>query len=159
MARSVLVTEEADGIAESGKPYGRAVVGEAHPELDQRLSDELDRVNAEATKGTAPARELTVQIFDDSEELVAGMSGWTWGMAAGIGLTWVRETSRGAGLGARLLAAFEAEARSRGCAHIFVTSFTFQAPGFYERHGYRELFRWQGVPTEDAADVHFRKDL
>jgi GNAT superfamily N-acetyltransferase len=87
------------------------------------------------------------------------MSGWTWGVAAGIGLTWVRETSRGDGLGAQLLAEFETEARSRGCTHVFVTSFTFQAPGFYERHGYWELFRWQGVPTEEDADVHFRKDL
>ena len=42
---------------------------------------------------------------------------------------------------------------------MFVTSFTFQAPGFYQRHGYRELFRWQGVPTDDAADVHLRKEL
>ena len=137
----------------------RVAVGEALPELDQRLSAELVRVNSEATQGTAPARELTVQILDASGELAAGMSGWTWGVAAGIGLTWVRETSRGDGLGAQLRAEFETEARSRGCMHVFVTSFTFQAPGFYERHGYRELFRWQGVPTEEAADVHFRKDL
>jgi GNAT superfamily N-acetyltransferase len=142
-----------------GKQHYRAVVGAAVPELDQRLSAELDRVNAEATPGIAPARELTVQILDTADELAAGMSGWTWGVAAGIGLTWVREQSRGDGLGARLLAEFETEARSRGCAHVFVTSFTFQAPGFYERHGYRELFRWQGVPTDEAADVHLRKDL
>jgi GNAT superfamily N-acetyltransferase len=142
-----------------GKQHYRAVVGAAVPELDQRLSAELDRVNAEATPGIVPARELTVQILDTADELAAGMSGWTWGVAAGIGLTWVREQSRGDGLGARLLAEFETEARSRGCAHVFVTSFTFQAPGFYERHGYRELFRWQGVPTDEAADVHLRKDL
>ncbi len=42
---------------------------------------------------------------------------------------------------------------------MFVTSFTFQAPGFYERHGSREIFRWEGVPTPDAADVHLQKDL
>jgi len=141
------------------KQHYRVAVGDAVPELDQRLSAELDRVNAEATPGIAPARQLTVQILDGSGELAAGMSGWTWGVAAGIGLTWVRETSRGDGLGAQLLAEFEAEARSRGCAHVFVTSFTFQAPGFYLRHGYRELFRWQGVPTEESADAHLRKDL
>ena len=141
------------------EPHYRVAVGDALPELDQRLSAELDRENAAATTGIAPARELTVQILDASGELAAGMSGWTWGVAAGIGLTWVRETSRGDGLGAQLLAEFETEARSRGCTHVFVTSFTFQAPGFYERHGYRELFRWQGVPTEGAADVHLRKDL
>jgi GNAT superfamily N-acetyltransferase len=142
-----------------GTQHYRAVVGAAVPELDQRLSAELDRVNAEATPGIVPARELTVQILDTADELAAGMSGWTWGVAAGIGLPWVREQSRGDGLGARLLAEFETEARSRGCAHVFVTSFTFQAPGFYERHGYRELFRWQGVPTDEAADVHLHKDL
>ena len=63
------------------------------------------------------------------------------------------------GSACELLAEFEDEARARGCTHVFVTSFTFQAPGFYERHGYPRDFRWQGVPTEDAADVHFRKDL
>ncbi|WP_206053800.1 GNAT family N-acetyltransferase [Nocardioides iriomotensis] len=137
----------------------RTVVAEGVPELDKRLSDELDVVNAAATVGTPAARELTVQVLDAAGDLAAGVSGWTWGVAAGIGMTWVREEARGEGLGTRLLDAFEAEARSRGCTHVFVTSFTFQAPGFYERHGYREIFRWEGVPTPDAADVHFRKEL
>ena len=144
----------------AGDPGGYAtVVADAVPELDQRLSDELDRVNAAATPGVAPARELTVQVLDAEGELAAGLSGWTWGVAAGIGMTWVRETSQGEGLGSRLLAEFESEARSRGATHVFVTSFTFQAPRFYERHGYREIFRWQGVPTADADDVHLRKEL
>ncbi|MDP5181520.1 GNAT family N-acetyltransferase [Blastococcus sp. BMG 814] len=139
-------------------PY-RTVVADGLPELDQRLSRELDAFNAAATDGVAPARELTVQVLDASGELAAGLSGWTWGVAAGIGMTWVREDSRGDGLGAGLLAGFEGEARARGCTHVFVTSFTFQAPGFYARHGYREIFRWEGVPTPGAADVHLRKEL
>ena len=97
------------------------------------------------------ARELTVQILDDDSELAAGLSGWTWGGAAGIAMTWVRQQARGAGLGSRLLDEFEREARARGCTRVFVTSFTFQAPGFYERHGYREIFRWEGVPTPDVG--------
>lgn len=137
----------------------RTLVADGLPELDQRLSDELDVVNAAATPGTPAARELTVRLLDADDELAAGLSGWTWGVAAGIGMTWVRAGDRGAGLGGRLLAAFEEEARARGCTHVFVTSFTFQAPAFYERHGYVELFRWEGVPTPDAADVHLRKEL
>jgi GNAT superfamily N-acetyltransferase len=140
-------------------PTYRSVVADGLPELDQRLSDELDAVNAAATEGVAPSRELTVQILDDSGSLAAGVSGWTWGVAAGIAMTWVREDARGDGLGARLLTAFEDEARARGCTHVFVTSFTFQAPGFYVRHGYAEIFRWEGVPTPHQADVHFRKEL
>ena len=137
----------------------RTVVADGLPDLDQRLSDELDKVNALATEGVSPSRELTVQILDDSGQLAAGISGWTWGVAAGIGMTWVREEARGDGLGARLLTAFEEEARARGCTHVFVTSFTFQAPGFYERHGYREILRWKDVPAPGADDVHFRKEL
>ena len=158
---TIRLMTEADLTTSAGgnAPRYRPSVGEADAALDQRLSDELDLVNAEATRGTAPARELTVRIHDDTGELVAGMSGWTWGLAAGIGMTWVRAVTRGAGLGGRLLTAFEDEARDRGCTHVFVTSFTFQAPAFYERHGYREIFRWDDVPVVGASDVHFRKEL
>jgi len=134
-------------------------VAGADPALDQQLSDHLDEFNQAATAGVAPARELTVQVRDDAGVLVGGVSGWTWGDAGGIGMVWVHPHRRGSGVGIHLLHAFEAEAMSRGCTHVFVTSFTFQAPGFYERRGYREIFRWEGVPTPDHADVHFRKDL
>jgi len=133
-------------------------VAAGRPELDARLSDELDAVNAARTAPVPAAEELTVSI-EDGGELVAGMSGWTWGEAAGIGMTWVGEGARGTGLGRRLLEAFEGEARRRGVRRVFVTSFTFQAPGFYERHGYTEIFRWEGVPVSGEADVHLCKDL
>ena len=139
--------------------HHRTVVGDADPELDKRLSQELDTFNATATPGIPPARELTVQVVDTGGELVGGISGWTWGVAGGIAMTWVREDARGTGVGQQLLTAFEEEAAARGCDHVFVTSFTFQAPQFYAKHGYREILRWEGVPTSDAADVHLRKEL
>ena len=57
----------------------RVMVGEGDAELDARLSDELDKVNAAATPDVEPARELTVRVLDDGGELAAGVSGWTWG--------------------------------------------------------------------------------
>jgi predicted GNAT family acetyltransferase len=132
--------------------------GRADAALDQRLSDELDRFNASVTPDVPAAEELTVRIEEDGS-LVAGASGWTWGQAAGIGMTWVRDDRRGTGIGASLLAAFEREAVERGCTHVFVTSFTFQAPEFYQRLGYEEIFRWESVPTPGRDDVHLRKQL
>lgn len=44
-------------------------------------------------------------------------------------------------------------------AQELTTSFTFQAPDFYQRHGYKETFRWESVPTLGRDDVHLRKDL
>lgn len=136
----------------------RIVVGAADAALDQRLSDELGDFNAAAMPGPA-AVELTMQCRDDAGVLLGGVSGWTWQEAAGIGLTWVRDGQRGTGLGSRLLQQFEDAASERGARRVFVTSFTFQAPVFYERHGYREIFRWDGVPIEGHADVHFRKEI
>ena len=133
-------------------------VGEADAALDQRLSDELDKVNAAATPGVSPALELTVRALDDAGDLAAGISGWTWGVAAGMGMTWVHEDVRGSGLGSRLLEAFEEEARSRGCTQ-FVTSFTSQAPRVLRAARLSRVVPVGGPPMCGAADVHLRKDL
>jgi len=136
----------------------RLTVDAADESLDKQLSHELDVVNAAAAPGPA-AVELTVRGTDEHGELVGGISGWTWQEAAGIAMTWVRAEQRGTGLGRQLIAEFERSAAARGARRVFVTSFTFQAPGFYEKQGYREIFRWDGVPVEGEADVHLRKDL
>ncbi|MGW5849290.1 GNAT family N-acetyltransferase [Streptomyces sp. NPDC055254] len=126
-------------------------------ELDARLSKELDAFNQAATAGHEQS-EFTVRITDADGALVAGLSGWSWGDRAGIGMTWVREDCRGGGWGAKLLAAAEEEARRRGCATILVSSFTFQAPAFYARHGYAETARVPGFPA-GHEDVYFLKRL
>lgn len=40
----------------------------------------------------------------------------------------------------------EAEARRRGCSAAVLYTITFQAPGFYERRGYRLLGRIECQP-------------
>lgn len=103
------------------------VIGGADAELDTRLSAELDTYNF-AASGVSNLSEFTVKAVDDAGELIAGLSGWTWGTCAGIGMVWVREDSRKAGWGAAMLEAAEDVARRRACRQILVSSFTFQAP-------------------------------
>ena len=133
-------------------------VGDADGELDARLNHELSRYNV-AASGFSDQRELTVQVRDPQGELLAGLSGWTWGTCAGVAMLWVREDARGAGWGSRLLQTAETEAVARGCEQMVLSSFTFQAPDFYRRHGYEETGRTEGLPVAGMADVHFRKDL
>ena len=45
--------------------------------------------------------------------------------------------ARGLGLGRKVMAMAEAEARSRGLAGIWLDTWTFQAPGFYPKLGFR----------------------
>lgn len=136
----------------------RLTIGSADEALDHRLARELETFNGAANPGPG-AVELTVRAADVDGELCGGISGWTWQEAAGIAMTWVRADRRASGLGSQLLEEFEGAARARGAQRVFVRSFTFQAPGFYEKRGYHEIFRWDGVPTQGEADVHFRKDF
>lgn len=50
---------------------------------------------------------------------------------------WVDESQRGKGLGRRLLAAVEEKGRLGGAERVELNTFGFQAPGFYEKMGYR----------------------
>lgn len=134
-------------------------MGERDTELSQRLSDGLDEVNYPATGTTAADQtSLSVKVVDAAGDVVAGLTGWTWGGLLGIEMVWVREDSRGDGWGSRLLLAAEEEGRRRGCDRACVSSFTFQAPGFYQRHGYVETGRTLGFPG-GAEDVHMFKEF
>ncbi|WP_211305352.1 GNAT family N-acetyltransferase, partial [Crossiella equi] len=131
--------------------------GDLDPELDKRLTDELTAFNDAAT-GHAPRGDFSVRVTDEAGELAGGLTAWTWGGLAGIDLVWLREDCRAAGWGRRLLEAAEEEARKRGCDRIAVSSFTFQAPGFYQKHGYVETGRTPGFPGGNE-DVHMVKRL
>ena len=70
---------------------------------------------------------------------LAGLHGWTWGGSCYIQDLWVHKDLRGQGYGTQLLHAAEQEARTRGCAHMVLSSYSFEAPGFYQKHGLRSL--------------------
>jgi GNAT superfamily N-acetyltransferase len=132
-------------------------VGGGDKELTARLQDELTAYNVRAT-GADDEAALSVRLTDPSGALIGGLSGWTWGGCGGIGLLWVREECRREGWGTRLLRTAEDEARRRGCSRMVVSSMSFQAPGFYRRHGYVETGRTEGLPG-GHCDVHFFKRL
>ncbi|MGW9435704.1 GNAT family N-acetyltransferase [Streptomyces sp. NPDC055607] len=134
-------------------------VGAEDTELGAYLEARLDAYNLAATGTTPDDRgELSVKAVDAEGALVGGLTASTWGGLLSVDLLWVREDSRADGWGSRLLNAAEAEARRRGCDRACVSSYTFQAPGFYERHGYVEKGRVPGVPG-GAEDVYLYKEL
>ncbi|POX42690.1 GNAT family N-acetyltransferase [Streptomyces sp. Ru73] len=131
--------------------------GGADNDLEELLGERLDAFNNAATGG-AEETEFSVRVTDTDGGIIAGLTGWTWGDLGGIELLWVHEDHRQAGWGTRLLQAAEAEARRRGCARMAVSTYSFQAPAFYARHGYRETGRLPGLPG-GHEDVHFLKEL
>ena len=139
------------------RPGPSLVTGPRDVELNEHLTAELVAFNAAAT-GSADRDMFSVKVSDDTGELIGGLAAWTWGGLCGIEMLWVRESDRKEGWGSRMLEAAEAEARRRGCDRMTVSSFTFQAPAFYQQHGYVETGRTLGIPG-GHADVHMFKTL
>ena len=127
------------------------------PDLEKRLSDELDAIN-DAAVGADDHRNLAIRLTGDDGTLIGGITGYTWGGCGGITSLWLTPEHRGRGHGARLLAAAEDEIRRRGCDRVVVATMSFQAPGFYLRHGYREVGYTPGMPG-GTGKHHFHKQL
>ncbi len=92
----------------------------------------------------ACVRPLSVFARDRSGEVRGGAVGRTWGECCELQQLWVAESERGCGIGAALTQRFEAEAKQRGCRIVYLDTFTFQAPHFYEKQGYRVVLETRG---------------
>ena len=104
----------------------------------QYLEHQLYMYNAAQT-GVDDGQWLAVFLRDEHQTIQAGLKGWTWCGSCYIQTVWVYETLRGHDIGTQLLQAAEREALRRGCDHMVLSSFSFQAPGFYQKLGY-EVF-------------------
>lgn len=68
--------------------------------------------------------------------------------------------AEGRGIGAALLAAFEAETAARSAhAFLLVSDFNTGAQRFYERHGYERVGALPGLVLPDVAEVLYWKRL
>jgi ribosomal protein S18 acetylase RimI-like enzyme len=85
-------------------------------------------------------------VIREAGELIGVAAGYTWAGVSEIKQMWVHERFRGRGYGRALLDAMVAEAERRGVKRIWVASYDFQAPGMYERAGFRRMAEFQGWP-------------
>jgi ribosomal protein S18 acetylase RimI-like enzyme len=117
--------------------------------LADELEDRIHAFNVEQT-GIADGRGLALTVRDDSGCVVAAAVGHTWGGTCELKTVWIDEPLRRAGLGRALLLRAIAEAEQRGCTQLLLATHSFQAPGFYSKLGFRELFRLADYPSGHA---------
>jgi ribosomal protein S18 acetylase RimI-like enzyme len=87
--------------------------------------------------GESNERNLCFVLRSPDKEIVGGVIGATYWDWLYISLMWIKEGFRGRGYGHRLLSMAEDEARQRGAKNAYLDTFSFQAPGFYKKHGYQ----------------------
>ena len=107
-----------------------------------------DGLNAHALPhtGVSGFKPLAAWLRDDQGVLVGGAYGfvnWNWLF---INLVWLRDDTRGQGHGRRVILALEDAARTRGCTHAHLDTFSFQARDFYEKLGYEVFSTLEDYP-------------
>jgi GNAT superfamily N-acetyltransferase len=134
-----------------------ALTAERDPRAEAVVADGLAAYNRE-TFGRVDTRALDILVHDDSGEIVGGLLGHSSLGLFFLDLFYLPETLRRGGLGSRIIHMAEGEARRRGCTAAVVYTVTFQAPEFYERHGYRR-FGEIACPPDGATRIFLSKSL
>ena len=114
-------------------------------EVYQFLEDKIYQHNASST-GKSDGRFFSLVIRDKGSTVIAGITGWAWAATSEITYLWVDNAHRNKGLGKQLLAAAEQALAQWGCKAILIRSYSFQAPGFYEKEGYNTVFVLEDFP-------------
>jgi GNAT superfamily N-acetyltransferase len=129
----------------------------ASESLKQVVVDHLDTYNVAVT-GFSEYSPVNLFLRDARDEVMGGLLGSIWGGVLYVRIVWVSEALRGRGYGRRLLDEAERRGVERGCRHVFLDTFSFQAPGFYGKLGYRAYAKADDWPVGHAHHF-FRKDL
>jgi GNAT superfamily N-acetyltransferase len=125
--------------------------------LKQAVTDHLDTYNVGVT-GLTEYSPVNLFLRDGGEEVLGGLLGAIWGGVLYVRILWVARALRGQGHGQQLLQAAERRAIERGCRHVFLDTFSFQAPGFYLKQGYEIYARADDWPV-GHAHYFLRKGL
>jgi GNAT superfamily N-acetyltransferase len=110
----------------------------------RRLLGEIVKFNTAAT-GRGDHKPLAITV-EERGKVVGGLVGETYLDWFAIELIWISDEHRRRGFGKLLVEKAEAEARKRGARNSYLNTFSFQAPGFYKKLGYKEFGRLSGFP-------------
>jgi GNAT superfamily N-acetyltransferase len=95
----------------------------------------------------ADSRPVAVLLQDAKDEIHGGLWGRTGYGWLFVEFLVVPDSLRGSGLGASLMHEAERIVAERGCQGAWLTTFTFQARGFYEKLGYSVFGRLGDSPA------------
>jgi ribosomal protein S18 acetylase RimI-like enzyme len=109
------------------------------------IENRLHEHNSHVT-GRDNGQGLGFVIRDDLGRMIGVAAGYTWAGTSELKQMWVDEAYRGRGYAHASLNAFVTEARNRGVCRIWVASYDFQAPGMYEKAGFKRIAEFKDWP-------------
>ena len=123
----------------------------------QEIGDLIRSYNR-SKREAAECEPLNLYVEDEQGQLLAGLVAETFGNWLEIEYLFVKEELRGQGIGSQLLQQAESEAKKRNCRFAFVNTYQFQAPDFYQKYGYKEVFTMKEYPYTGQRH-YYQKEL
>jgi GNAT superfamily N-acetyltransferase len=114
-------------------------------EVAADLRTRLKRFN-ERQAGPINRRDIAATIRNERGQIIAGLAGEVFWNSFYVHLLWVEEEYRRQGFGGRLLRHAERLAVEASCDCVYLSTFEFQAPGFYAKQGYSVIGELPDVP-------------
>ena len=128
-----------------------------HETDEKYIFEGLLEYNLERIEDKNP-RDLGIYLQDETGRKIAGLISSTHGNWLSVKYLWVSKELRGQQIGSEILKQAEKTAKERGCKYSFLDTFSFQAPLFYKKHGYREVFTLENYPVTGKR-YYFTKNL
>jgi GNAT superfamily N-acetyltransferase len=132
---------------------------EASDEAERSVIADGLRAFNQAQAGYLDSRPLNIFARDpETNRVIGGLLGRTSLGLLRVDLFFLPEHLRRSGLGSRILAAAEHEAKRRGCTRAVLSTLHFQAPGFYLKQGWEVAARIDCDPPGHTR-FHMTKKL
>lgn len=100
--------------------------------------------------GAPRYRRLVLSARDARGRVVGGLTGELYWNALYVELLWLEAGARSLGLGRRLMQEAEKRARRARKDLIYLNTYSFQAPGFYRKLGFRSIGRIPDYPKGET---------
>ena len=98
-----------------------------------------------------------LSVRDEKGRLLGGLIAQSWWRETYIELLWLASRARGAGLGGSLIKEAERRAQRRGSRVIHLSTYSFQAPAFYESQGYKRVGTVPSSPQGANRYFYFKR--
>ena len=105
------------------------------------VGQQLREFNHLAVGGRTEVQTIYLNAIDEKGAVVGGLRSYVYLNWLRIELLWVHDEHRSQGVGSQLLREAEGRANLVGAMNALLETFEWQAPLFYEKHGYVETAR------------------
>lgn len=124
------------------------IIHEMSAEDWQVISTNLRNYNIEQSEGlsTKPGTSIHLTLKSKTGETIGGLRGRTYYQSLTIDHIWIDVRFRKMGYGKDLLLKVEGLVKDEGCVSANTSSYSFQAPQFYKKLGYKTVGVFEEYP-------------